>query len=69
MFIGVGDWSGLEQTSFTLPTLPEYPTVRIVDILWCFPVAAGVAAAAAAVIAMPFFAAGSAPPPAKRRLP
>lgn len=43
VFIGVGDWPGLAPTSFTLPALPEYPTVRIVDILWCFPVAAAVA--------------------------
>jgi H+/Cl- antiporter ClcA len=43
VFIGVDGWPGLESTSFTLPELPEYSTVRIVDILWCFPIAAAVA--------------------------
>jgi H+/Cl- antiporter ClcA len=49
VFIGVDGWSGLEQTSFTLPSLPDYPTVRIVDILWCFPVAAVIAGVILAV--------------------
>lgn len=43
VFIGVDGWRGLEQTSFTLPSLPDYPTVRIVDILWSFPLAAVIA--------------------------
>lgn len=49
VFIGVDGWPGLEQTSFTLPSLPDYPTVRIVDILWSLPVAAVIAAVILAV--------------------
>lgn len=49
VFIGVDGWGGLEQTSFTLPSLPDYPTVRVVDILWSFPVAAVIAGVILAV--------------------
>ena len=40
VFTGVGDWPGFEPSSLSLPGLPDYPTVRIVDLAWSAPVAA-----------------------------
>lgn len=49
VFTGVGDWPGLEPTSLSLPGLPDYPTVRLVDVAWCTLVAAVAAAIVVAV--------------------
>ena len=46
VFTGVGDWPGLEPATLSLPGLPDYPTVRLVDVAWC----ALVAAVSAAVV-------------------
>jgi H+/Cl- antiporter ClcA len=35
VFTGVEDWPGLHQTSFAIPSLPVYETVRIRDIVGC----------------------------------
>ena len=43
VFTGVRDWPGLHQASLSLPSLPEYETVRIVDLAWGLAVAVGVA--------------------------
>jgi uncharacterized integral membrane protein len=39
LFIGVADWPGVGSFTFRLPPLPDYPTVRIVDLVWCLLVA------------------------------
>jgi H+/Cl- antiporter ClcA len=39
LFTGVADWPGVGSFSFSLPPLPDYPTVRIVDLVWCLLVA------------------------------
>jgi H+/Cl- antiporter ClcA len=39
LFTGVADWPGVSSFSFSLPPLPDYPRVRIVDLVWCLPVA------------------------------
>ena len=41
LFTGVDNWPGVGSFSFALPPLPNYPTVRIVDLAWCLLVAAG----------------------------
>jgi H+/Cl- antiporter ClcA len=43
VFTGVNDWPGVHTTSLTLPVVPAYETVRIADLAWCVPVAAGIA--------------------------
>jgi H+/Cl- antiporter ClcA len=49
VFTGVDHWPGVAQTVLALPPLPDYPTVRLVDVAWCVLVAgvAGVVAAGA----------------------
>jgi H+/Cl- antiporter ClcA len=39
LFTGVADWPGVGSFTFSLPPLPDYPTVRIVDLVWCLLVA------------------------------
>lgn len=39
VYTGVGDWQGLDAPTLALPGLPDYPTVRLVDIAWCLPLA------------------------------
>jgi H+/Cl- antiporter ClcA len=39
LFTGVNNWPGVGSFSFGLPPLPDYPTVRIVDLGWCLLVA------------------------------
>lgn len=39
LFTGVANWPGVSSSPFSLPPLPGYPTVRIVDIAWCVPIA------------------------------
>jgi H+/Cl- antiporter ClcA len=41
LFTGVANWTGVSSFSFSLPSLPDYPTVRIVDLAWCLLVAVG----------------------------
>jgi chloride channel protein, CIC family len=48
VYTGVGGWPGLDAPSLALPMLPDYPTVRVVDVAWCLPVAAAVAVIVAA---------------------
>jgi H+/Cl- antiporter ClcA len=43
IFTGVAGWSGLHQQNLALPGIPDYETVRIVDLAWCGLVAVGVA--------------------------
>jgi H+/Cl- antiporter ClcA len=40
LFTGVANWPGVSSIPFILPPLPGYPTVRIVDLVWCLLVAA-----------------------------
>src|SRR5512132_1305459 len=47
VFTGVDHWPGVAQTVLQLPTLPDYPTVRLVDVAWCVLVAAVAAVVAA----------------------
>jgi H+/Cl- antiporter ClcA len=39
IFTGVRDWPGIHLNALRLPPLPNYPHVRIVDIVWCVVVA------------------------------
>lgn len=39
VFTGVGDWSGVQTFVLSIPGLPDYPTVRVVDLAWSIPVA------------------------------
>ena len=39
VFTGVDDWPGVKETVLALPALPAYPTVHLVDVAWCLPVA------------------------------
>jgi H+/Cl- antiporter ClcA len=43
IFTGVAGWSGLHQQNLALPGIPDYETVRIVDLAWCGLVAVAVA--------------------------
>jgi chloride channel protein, CIC family len=43
VFTGVAGWSGLHQTTLSLPSLPPYDSVRVSDLIWCLPMAAVVA--------------------------
>lgn len=48
LFTGVGSWPGVASSDLTIHGLPDYDTVRLVDIAWAIPVAA---VAAGAVVA------------------
>jgi len=50
VFTGVADWPGVHEVELAIPGLPPYPTVRIVDLAWCFPVAVASAVAVAASV-------------------
>lgn len=39
LFTGVRDWDGIESMALALPGIPAYPTVQLVDVLWCLPIA------------------------------
>jgi H+/Cl- antiporter ClcA len=39
VFTGVDHWPGVAETVRRLPPLPDYPTVRLVDVAWCVLVA------------------------------
>jgi H+/Cl- antiporter ClcA len=54
IFTGIGDWSGLHQQNLSLPALPGYDAVRIVDLLWCLVLAVAVAVAIAAARRLAF---------------
>lgn len=43
VFTGIAGWPGVHEISLGIPGLPAYPTVHIVDLLWCLPLAAVVA--------------------------
>jgi H+/Cl- antiporter ClcA len=47
VFTGVDHWPGVAETVLQLPPLPEYPTVRLVDVAWCVLVAVVAAVVAA----------------------
>jgi H+/Cl- antiporter ClcA len=49
VFTGIGDWPGLHQTSFALPSLQAYETVRLADLGWCVLLAAVIGIAVVAV--------------------
>ena len=49
VFTGVAGWSGLHQTSLSVPSLPPYETLRITDLAWCLLMAAVVAALVVAI--------------------
>ena len=49
VFTGVDHWPGVSEAALRLPPLPDYTTIRLVDLAWCLLVAlvaAGVAAGA-----------------------
>jgi H+/Cl- antiporter ClcA len=39
LFTGVDNWPGVSSFPISLPPLPNYPTVRIIDIVWCLLIA------------------------------
>jgi H+/Cl- antiporter ClcA len=41
-FTGVDHWPGVKETVLALPSLPNYPSVRLADIAWCVVVALAV---------------------------
>jgi H+/Cl- antiporter ClcA len=43
VFTGVNDWPGVHASSLALPAVPAYETVRVADLAWCIPLAAGIA--------------------------
>jgi H+/Cl- antiporter ClcA len=47
VFTGVDHWPGVAETVLQLPALPDYPTVRLVDVGWCVLVAVVAAVVAA----------------------
>jgi len=49
VFTGVAGWSGLHQTTLSLPSLPPYESVRVSDLIWCLPMAALIAAVVVAL--------------------
>jgi chloride channel protein, CIC family len=49
LFTGVAGWQGLHHTTFSNSVLPDYPTVRAVDVAWCLLVAVAVAASIVAL--------------------
>jgi H+/Cl- antiporter ClcA len=44
VFTGIGDWPGLHQAELSLPAVPAYDSVRLVDLAWCLGIAVAVAA-------------------------
>ena len=60
IFTGVGDWSGLHQENLSLPALPAYEAVRIVDLFWCLLLALSVAVALGGARRLAFGIAGRA---------
>jgi H+/Cl- antiporter ClcA len=53
VFTGIDHWPGISETVLQLPPVPDYPTVRLIDVAWCLLVAlvAAVVAAGARRIA------------------
>ena len=47
VFTGVDHWQGVSETVLRLPPVPDYPTIRLVDVAWCLLVALAAAAVAA----------------------
>ena len=47
VFTGVDHWPGIAETVLRLPPVPDYPTIRLVDVAWCLLVALVAAAVAA----------------------
>ena len=47
VFTGIDRWPGISETSLRLPPVPDYPTIRVVDVAWCLLVAVVAAAVAA----------------------
>jgi H+/Cl- antiporter ClcA len=47
VFTGVDHWPGVAEAVLRLPPLPDYPTVRLVDVAWCVLVAVVAATVAA----------------------
>jgi H+/Cl- antiporter ClcA len=45
VFTGVGDLPGLHEFELAIPGVPDYPSVRLVDLVWAIPVAIGAAIA------------------------
>jgi len=43
IFTGVDGWAGVHTQSLSLPDLPDYPTVHLVDVAWAIPIAVVVA--------------------------
>jgi H+/Cl- antiporter ClcA len=39
MFTGIDHWPGVTEAVLRLPPLPDYPTIRVADLLWCLPLA------------------------------
>jgi H+/Cl- antiporter ClcA len=35
VFTGVAGWSGLHQVNLSLPSLPQYESLRLTDLAWC----------------------------------
>lgn len=44
VFTGVAGWSGLHQTNLSIPSLPQYESLRLTDLAWCLLMAVVVAA-------------------------
>jgi len=49
VYTGVAGWPGLDAPALSLPGLPDYPSVRLVDLAWCLLVSV-----VAAVVAVAF---------------
>jgi H+/Cl- antiporter ClcA len=66
VFTGIDSWPGVHLTKLELPQLPDYPTIRIADLLWCLLVAlvAAVVAAGARGAAKQLFDRTTRVPPA-----
>jgi len=43
LFTGVNDWPGVDTHSLSAGSLPDYDGVRVADVVWCIPLAAGIA--------------------------
>jgi H+/Cl- antiporter ClcA len=44
LFTGIDSWPGVKEAVLALPPLPDYPSVRLIDLAWVAVVAVGVAA-------------------------